>query len=68
MLYRVDQIELSRVSYFLERLVSMRDQLANMAAREVVEPVDRVIARMREWVRADKVAGQGAGAVIFGSH
>lgn len=68
MLYRVDQIELSRASEFLERLVAARDQLANMAAREVVEPVDRVIARMREWVRVDKVAGQGAGAVMFGSH
>ena len=68
MLYRVDQIELSRVAYFLERLVAVRDQLDKLAAGELVEAVDRVIARMGEWVRVDEVAGQGAGAVIFGSH
>jgi len=66
MLYRVDQIELSRASYFLERLVAARDQLAELAPGELVEAVDRIVARMREWVRADEVAGQGSGAVIFG--
>lgn len=66
LLYRVDEIELSRVSYFLERLVVARDQLAELAACEFVEAVDRVIARMREWVSVGEVAGRGAGAVIFG--
>lgn len=67
MLYRVDEIELSRAAYFFERLVAVRDELAGLAARELVDAVDRVVARMREWVRADEVAGRGAGAVIFGN-
>jgi hypothetical protein len=68
MLYRVDQIELSRASYFLWRLVAARNQLAELAACEFVEAVDRVVARMREWVRVGEVAGRGAGAVIFGGN
>jgi len=68
LLYRVDQIELSRAPYFLWRLVAARDQLAELAACEFVEAVDRVVARMRVWVRVGEVAGRGAGAVIFGGN
>lgn len=66
MSYRVDEIELSRAPYFLERLLTTRHQLAELAPCELLEAVDRVVARMREWVRAEEVAGRGAGAVIFG--
>ena len=68
MAYRVSQIEMSRCAYFLVKLSNTRGRLAALGASEVVEAVDPVIEKMREWLRVEEVAGQGAGAVIFGSN
>ena len=63
--YRVKQIESSRLTYFLERIMTARGQLATLGAAEIVEVVDRVIALMREWQESILAARQGTPAAVI---